>query len=138
MNPESPVVKLCVQGMEHESKGNFEQASRLFLSAWTQSTDDFERCIAAHYVARHQKSPDEALTWNQRSLDYARAVGGEKVRGFFPSLYLNMGKAYEDLGKRDDARRCYAMTEEVLSSLPDNQYGRMIRDAVKRALERAR
>jgi tetratricopeptide (TPR) repeat protein len=138
MNPENPVVKLCVQGMEQESKGNFGEASRLFVSAWNQSTDDFERCIAAHYVARHQKNPDEALIWNQRSLDYARAVGDEKVGGFFPSLYLNMGKAYEDLGKRDDARRCYAMTEELLNSLPPNQYGRMIRDAVERALERVR
>ena len=138
MNPENPVVKLCVQGMEYESKGNFEEATRLFLSAWSQSTDDFERCIAAHYVARHQKSPDEALTWNQRSLEYARAVGGGKVSGFFPSLYLNLGKSYEDLGKRDDTRRFYAMTEEVLSSLPDNPYGRMIRDAVERALERVR
>ena len=77
-----------MQGMECESKGNFDEASRLFLSAWSQSTGDFERCIAAHYEARHQKSPDEALHWNQRSLDYARAVGGETVNGFFPSLYI--------------------------------------------------
>ncbi len=136
MNPENPVVKLCVQGMEHESKGNFEEASRLFLSAWSQSTDDLERCIAAHYVARHQKGPEEALLWNQRSLDYAGAVGGEEVREFFPSLFLNMGKAYEDLGKRDDAHRYYMMTEEVLCSLPDNQYKGIIRDAVEKALER--
>ena len=138
MNPENPVVKLCVQGMECESKGNFEEASKLFLSAWSQSTDNLERCIAAHYVARHQKGPDEALHWNQRSLDYARAVGDETVSGFFPSLYLNMGKAYEDLRRLDDARRFYAKTEEMLTSLPDNQYGRLIRNAVERALERVR
>ena len=138
MDPENPIVKLCAQGMEHESKGNFEEASRLFLSAWSQSTDDFERCVAAHYVARHQKSPDETLLWNQRSLDYARAVGDERVSGFFPSLYLNMGKACEDLGKREDAHRYYAMTEEVLGSLPDNRYKEMIRDAVEKAFERVR
>jgi tetratricopeptide (TPR) repeat protein len=138
MNPENPVVKLCVQGMEGESKGNFDEASRLFLSAWSQSTDDFERCIAAHYVARHQKSQYEALHWNQLSLDYARAVGDETVKGFIPSLYLNLGKAYEDLRKLDDARRFYAMAEEALTSLPDDPYGRLIRDAVERALERVR
>jgi tetratricopeptide (TPR) repeat protein len=138
MNPDNLVVKLCAQGMEYESKGNFEQASSLFMSAWNQSTDDFERCIAAHYVARHQKSPDEALTWNQRSLDYARALGDDRVSGFFPSLYLNMGKAYEDLGRWDEARRFYAMTEELLTTLPDDRYGRIIRDAVERALERVR
>jgi hypothetical protein len=138
MDPENPVVKLCVQGMEHESKGNSEEASRLFLSAWSQSTDDLDRCIAAHYVARHQKSPDEALIWNQRSLDYAKAVGDEKVSEFFPSLYLNMGKASEDLGKGDDAHRYYAMTEEMLCSLPDSRYKEIIRDAVEKALERVR
>ena len=135
MNPENPVVKLCVQGMECESTGNFEGASKLFLSAWGQSTDDFERCIAAHYVARHQ-SPEEALIWNQRSLDCARAVGGEGVSGLFPSLYLNMGKAYEDLGKMDDARRFYVMAAEVLSILSDDEYGKVVRAAVERALER--
>jgi tetratricopeptide (TPR) repeat protein len=138
MDPENHVVKLCVQGMEYESKGNFEEASSLFMSAWTQSTDDFERSIAAHYVARHQKSPEEALLWNQRSLDYARAVGDDRVSGFFPSLYLNMGKSHEDLGRWDDARQFYELTVEALPILPDDRYGRIIRDAVARALERIR
>lgn len=138
MDPENPVVKLCARGMEYESKGNFNEASTVFMAAWTQSTDDFERCVAAHYVARHQKSQDEALIWNQRSLDYARSVGDDRVIGLFPSLYLNMGKSYEDLGRFDDARRFYAMTVEVLPTLPDNQYGKIIRDAVERAQERVR
>jgi tetratricopeptide (TPR) repeat protein len=136
LDPENPVVKLCAQGMEYESKGTFEEASSLFMSAWTQSKDDFERSIAAHYVARHQKSPEEALIWNQRSLDYARAVGDDRVSGFLPSLYLNMGKSYEDLGRRDDARQFYAMTVQALPILLDDRYGRIIRDAVERALER--
>ena len=136
MNPDNPVVKLCAQGMDYESKADFETASRLFLDAWQQSTDDFERCIAAHYVARHQKSPQEALVWNQRSLDHAEAIRDERVSEFFPSLYLNMGKAYEDLAMRDEACRFYAMAVEVLSSLPDNEYGRNVCGAVERALER--
>lgn len=135
MDPENSIVKLCVQGMEHESKGDVDTASKLFLSAWEQSTDDFERCIAAHYVARHQ-SPEESLVWNKQSLDLARAVNDDRVRGFLPSLYLNMGKAYEDLAELVEARQFYAMTEEVLSSLPDNEYGRNLRDAAQRALKR--
>jgi tetratricopeptide (TPR) repeat protein len=138
MNPENPVAKLCVQGMKQEAQGNLAEASRLFLAAWSQSTDDFERCIAAHYVARHQKSPEDALTWNQRSLELARSVGDERVSGFFPSLFLNLGKAYEDLGKRDDARECYTEAQQVLASVPDNRYGTLIRDAVERGLERVR
>lgn len=136
MDPENPIVKLCARGMDHESKGDFEGASRVFLSAWGQSKDDFERCIAAHYVARHQNSPEESLVWNQRSLDHARAVNDERVNGFFPSLYLNMGKAYEDLAKWDDARYFYAMAMKVLGSLPNDAYGRNVRSAIDRALER--
>ena len=118
-------------------KATSRRLSKLFLSAWGQSTDDFERCIAAHYVARHQ-SPEEALIWNQQSLDCARAVGDERVSGFFPSLYLNIGKAYGDLGKRDDARRFYVMAVEALSFLSDDEYGKVIRAAVERAMERVR
>ncbi|MEI4884353.1 hypothetical protein Q8G49_29745, partial [Klebsiella pneumoniae] len=79
---------LCVQGMECESSGRLEEASRLFTTAWIQSADHLERCIAAHYVARHQKEPVHALLWNQRSLDHANAVGDDRVREFYPSLYL--------------------------------------------------
>lgn len=112
MDPDNPIVKLCVRGMECESSGRLAEASRLFMSAWMQSTDDFERC------ARHQKVPVDALVWNQRSLDYADAVRDDRVREFYPSLYLNMGKAHEDLGNREDAKRFYQTAEKFLDSLP--------------------
>jgi rifampin ADP-ribosylating transferase len=41
--------------MELEMKGQIEEAARLFAVSWDGSSDDFERCIASHYVARHQK-----------------------------------------------------------------------------------
>jgi hypothetical protein len=74
MDPNNSVVRLCVRGTECEGRGRFEDAAQLFLSAWNESTDDFERCIAAHYVARHQKNPVDALMWNQRSLGLANPV----------------------------------------------------------------
>ena len=107
MDPENPVIKLCVQGMECESSGRLAEAKEFFSTAWLQSKDDFERCIAAHYVARHQTEPVDALIWNQRSLDHAHAIDDDRVREFYPSLYLNAGKAHEDLGNREDAKRFY-------------------------------
>ena len=136
MDPNNPVVRLCVQGMECEGQGLFEDASRLFQNAWSQSTTDFERCIAAHYVARHQKEPLDKLIWNQVSLDHAKAAGDGRVREFYPSLYLNMGQVHEDLGNRKDAKRFYEMSASVLDSLPDGRYGSIVRDAVQRALRR--
>lgn len=136
IDPNNPVVRLCVQGMECEGRGLFDDASQLFLSAWNQSTSDFERCISAHYVARHQKDPFEALKWNQVSLDHAKAIEDDPVREFYPSLYLNLGKAHEDLGNREGAIRFYEMAASSLDSLPDGRYGGVVRDAVQRALQR--
>lgn len=138
MDPNNPVVRLCVQGMEREGQGLFVDASQLFLNAWNQSTNDFERCIAAHYLARHQKDLQDTLTWNQVSLKHANAVGDHRITEFYPSLYLNLGKAHEDLGQREDAKRFYEMSASILDALPDGRYGGMVRQAVKRALLRIR
>jgi hypothetical protein len=44
-NPSNNVIKLCVQGMDIEGKANAEEASRLFLRAWNEATNDFEKYI---------------------------------------------------------------------------------------------
>jgi tetratricopeptide (TPR) repeat protein len=138
MDENDAIVRLCVQGMECESRGDFAQASQLFMNAWVQSKDDFDRCIAAHYVARHQENGADALLWNERSLEYANAAGPDRVREFYPSLYLNVAKSHEDLGNLEDARTFYELAEKVLDSLPEGQYGSVVRAAVDRGLQRIR
>jgi hypothetical protein len=136
MDPENPIVKLCVQGMEAEMRGRHNEASLLFIQAWEQSTTDYEACVAAHYVARHQQTPEDALRWNQESLTRANAVNDESVHGFYPSLYLNMGKAHEDLGDREQARRYYELASTNVSHLPEGKYGDMVLDGIRRGLIR--
>ena len=59
-NPNNNIVKLCLQGMDLEAKSKPEEASRIFLQAWNEATNDFEKYLAAYYVTRHQKSiPDK-------------------------------------------------------------------------------
>ena len=41
----------------------------------------------------------KATTCASRAKETNFTVNDEKVSGFSPSLYLNMGKAYEDLAK---------------------------------------
>jgi len=138
MDPDNQIVRLCVKGLECESSGQPAEALRLFMRAWIQSADDFERCIAAHYVARHQKDSADALMWNQRSLDHANAVRDDRVREFYPSLYLNMGKAHEDLGNRQGAKQFYEKAESLVDSIPEGRYGNVVREAIERALLRIR
>ncbi|QOY89004.1 tetratricopeptide repeat protein [Paludibaculum fermentans] len=136
MDPDNPVVRLCVKGMECEFAGDFVGAARSFLTAWNQSTDDFERCIAAHYMARHQETPAGGLAWNQKSLNHAAAVDDDRVRDFYPSLYLNLGKSHEDLGNREEAKHFYELAAKVADALAEGRYGGVVRDAVARALLR--
>jgi hypothetical protein len=136
MDAENPVVKLCAEGMSLEAQGHSAEAAKAFVQAWQIATDDFEASTAAHYVARHQKSPAEALHWNQISLDRANLVSEEKVRGFYPSLYLNIGKSHEDLDHLEEAAHFYKLAEAAFSVLSDDRYGNIVRDAVHRGLER--
>jgi tetratricopeptide (TPR) repeat protein len=136
MDPNNPVVKLCAEGMALEQKGQREEAALLFQAAWKQSTDDFERCISAHYVARQQKTPEENLRWNQISLDHADAILDGRVDTFYPSLYLNIGWAYEDLGQPEEARKYYELAAERVSCLPEGSYRDTVQDGIQRGLRR--
>lgn len=136
MDPNNPIVRLCAEGMEWEMKGKLDEASKLFMTAWEQSADDFEKSIAAHYVARHQKTASDTLRWNQESLDRANAVDDLRVQGFYPSLYLNMGKSHEDLGNREEAKRFYELASASLNRLSADRYGDIVRDGVARGLKR--
>jgi hypothetical protein len=136
MDPGNSVIKLCAQGMEEESSGNVAEASRLFAQAWTQSNNDFERCIAAHYVARHQPTAELALHWNQEALDCANRVDYAGVAEFLASLYLNLGKSHEDLDNVVRARQLYACAAEKLASVPDGPYRDIVKDGVERGLRR--
>ncbi|MGO4418780.1 hypothetical protein AB4Z54_08470 [Streptomyces sp. MCAF7] len=100
MDPDNPIVRLCVQGMTAEAEGRGDDARALFQRAWDTAADDYEACVAAHYLARHQPTPEETLRWNQECLDRADAVGDDRVRGFYASLHLNMGQAYRTLVAR--------------------------------------
>jgi hypothetical protein len=88
-------------------------ARALYQQAWEVAQDDFEACIAAHYVARHQADPVQRLHWNQIALDRANAVGDDRVLAFYPSLFLNMGQSFELLGNPDEARRYYDQAAEL-------------------------
>jgi len=136
MDASNPVVKLCMDGMTAEGEGRRDDARRLFARAWATSTDDFERCVAAHYLARHQASPAETLHWKREALTRARMVGDDRVRDFYPSLYLNLGRSYEDFGQREQARRYYNLAAESVASLPADGYGAMVRRAINNGQRR--
>lgn len=104
-NPSNNIVKLCLQAMLMEEKNNLEEASRLFLQAWDEATNDFEKYIAAFYVARHQNNVSHQLKWLQTTLEFASNVNDDAVKAAFPSLYSDIAKCYEDLNDFDNAKK---------------------------------
>lgn len=90
--------------MEMEENGKPEEAGKLFLRGWDEATSDFEKFLAAHYVARHQKTVSDKLHWLETALKFALQINDDAVKSAFPSLYLNIAKCYEDLNNADKAK----------------------------------
>lgn len=136
IDPENPVIKLCAEGVTAEMQRDFEKAAALYESAWAQQTSDYEACIVAHYLARVQSNLEDILHWNLEALRYADMVTDGSVNSFYPSLYLNVGKAYEELGRMWEARQCYEQGMAKAGILPDTALGNITRDALERAIQR--
>ena len=136
MDPENPVVRLCIEGMAAESRGDPEGASRCFDRAWRAADDEYERCIAAHYVARHQPSEDDRLAWNRRALEAADEVGDDRVSSLYPSLLLNLGHSLEATGDPDGARELYLRARRWAEGLPGDAYGTMVLGGIEAGLGR--
>lgn len=113
MDLDNPVIRLCAEGTRAELARRADDARRLYLEAWAASTDDYEACVAAHYLARFQDTPEETLRWNQEALTRAENVGDERVRGFYPSLYVNLGRSHEALGNQRAADHYYHLAAEL-------------------------
>lgn len=135
LDPNNPVVKLCSQGMQAEFQGQYSEARRLFYQAWEMRQDDLEASIAAHYVARHQDDPQETLRWNALALESAQNAG-EYLAGFLPSLYLNMGWSYEQLGQAQEAGEWYRRAETVVGALPAGGYRDTVAQGIRNGLQR--
>jgi tetratricopeptide (TPR) repeat protein len=104
-NPNNTVIQLCMQGMNLEDKDQPEEAAGLFLQAWEEATNDFEKFIAAWHLARRQLNGPDKLKWYEAALQSALKVNNEGVKGAFPSLYANIAKCYEELGDFDHAKK---------------------------------
>ena len=106
--------------MDLEEKGKPEEASRLFLQAWNEATNDFEKFIAAHYVARHQKNVSDKLKWLETVLQLALKINNDSVKGAFASLYVSIAKCYEDLNDLNYAKKNYELANSFTHKPSDN------------------
>lgn len=133
---DNPVLKLCQEGMQAEADGRPGDVRTAFEQAWAARTDDFDPCVAAHYMARSPGDPEEILRWNQESLRHADAVGDERVAALYPSLFVGTGMAHERLSAPAAARAAFERAAEHVAALPADQYGEDLRTAIAEGLRR--
>jgi tetratricopeptide (TPR) repeat protein len=119
-NPNNNVVRLCLQGMGLEEKGKPDEAIRLFLQAWNEAINDFEKFIAAHYVARHQKNIPDKLKWLETDLELALKINDDSVKAALTSLYESIAKCYEELNDPGNAKRNYELAKSFIDKPSDN------------------
>ena len=119
-DPRNNVIKLCVRGMGVADKGDAEAANKLFQQAWDDAANDFERFIAAHFIARHQNGVSDKLKWHEIALQSALKINDENVKSAFPTLFSNIAKCYEELNDPDNAKRNFALASSFTDDPTDN------------------
>ncbi|MGW2227879.1 hypothetical protein [Streptomyces formicae] len=127
--------------------GDREEAQGRFLVLWGEIGEDgdpLHRCTLAHYMADTQEDPSAELAWDLRALSAADELTDTRlhqhhqslaVRGFYPSLHLNLAADYVKLGRPGAARSHLRRARGAVGSLGDDEYGNGIKTAIAR-LER--
>lgn len=105
-------VALCAAGTQTEFERRLDEAMRLYRRAWDEASDDYERCVAAHYIAHLESDSREQLRWNLLALEHAGLAEPRLVEPFLGSLYVNLGHSYELNGDPALANRYYALAEQ--------------------------
>ena len=113
-------------------EGDATAARAVFDRAWEIRRDDFEAAVAAHFLARHQPTPELTLHWNALALDHAVRVDDGRAQDLLPSLYLNVGDSHRALGNVAEAMTAVAHARNALQRLEAGGY----RDFVTMGIDR--
>lgn len=118
-NPHNPVIQRCMLGIEQAEKGQPEVATALFQQAWNEATNDFEKFIAAHFIARQQQDARDQLQWLHTALQHGLSANSDAVKSALPSLYTNMAQGYAALGDADNEAKYRGLAISASEQLPD-------------------
>jgi tetratricopeptide (TPR) repeat protein len=97
---------LLERGRCFNSSGNVERARACFLEAWEVAREnrlDDYAVDAAHMMGIVEAAPDEALAWNVRAMEQARASADPAARRWLAALQNNIGWTYFGTGRYADA-----------------------------------
>lgn len=137
-------MKRIEEAMALQQAGDLDGARQRFTEIWAEIASDgdpFHRCVLAHYMADLQQNLRDELAWDLRALDAAASITDDRakqhdsslaIRGFHPSLHLNLAADFHKLEDIAQARAHLAQAQEHLDALNDDAYGHGIRSAIQR------
>lgn len=115
-----------------------DEARAIFLKVWDEATanaDHFCACAVAHMLGVMEPHPPEwKLRWQRAALEHAELVRDGRVDGWYPSLYINLGKVYRLLDQPAEAIRCYELAEARVKALDASPYVDVIRANIEKVL----
>ncbi|HEX6341002.1 hypothetical protein [Umezawaea sp.] len=129
--------------------GGDRDAARLaFARLWEEiggeRGDPLHVCTLAHSMADVQDDVREELVWDLRALAAVALLTDERVAeagvpltvaGLYPSLHLNLSECYRKLGDLDRAREHLDEARATIDALGDDEYGRLIKDGLRKVAE---
>jgi GNAT superfamily N-acetyltransferase len=136
------------EGLRLHLGGDRPGARTLFAGLWAEIGEDgdpLHRCALAHYMADVQDDPAEELAWDLRALAAADSLTDERarehhsslaVKGFYPSLHLNLGEDYRKLGDLAGARAQLVLARATLDALGSDDYAAGVRAGLDGLAER--
>jgi hypothetical protein len=118
-SPNNTVVKLCLQGMDLEAKDKPTEAKQVFIQAWSEASNEFEKFIAAYFVATQQENASGKLHWLETALDLALSINNDQVKPAFGFLYEKIAECYEELKDPANARKHHVLANSSTIEPPD-------------------
>ncbi|MDQ6724999.1 MAG: hypothetical protein M3066_02315 [Actinomycetota bacterium] len=132
-------------GLGLSRRGERDAARHVFEEVWAdiggEAGDPFHRCALAHAMADVQDDVAGELAWDLRALDAAGSITDGRaaeagvavsVRGFLPSLHLNLADCYRRLGDPGRARDHVRRGRDALDALVDDGYRQMVEGGLDR------
>ncbi|MFD3811953.1 hypothetical protein [Rhodococcus sp. NPDC058639] len=133
--PADPTMTAITDAVTLARAGRTSDARVSLEELWAEigpGGDPLHRCTLAHYLADLYDDAAASLEWDIRALAAADDMDDRRVRehheslrirGFYPSLHLNLADDYRRLGDFDSAAGHLAAAREYADALADDGYG---------------
>ncbi|HET8994507.1 MAG TPA: hypothetical protein VFN32_11960 [Rhodococcus sp. (in: high G+C Gram-positive bacteria)] len=135
MSTPDPTMAAITEAVTAGRSGDTAAARLRLENLWDEigpGGDALHRCTLAHFLADLYDDPATSLTWDIRALEAADSLDDTRVqqehvslqiRGFYPSLHLNLADDHRRLGDFDAATEHLTAARIYTDALADDGYG---------------